>query len=249
MSALLLALALGAFAQDDEAAGLDVAPGLRSGDPAALEAALVAAESGRLRGEALDRVVQAIRSWAPASVLPRLKTALDRSTDPAVRAGLIRALALLGGGSMVPVLARHLDGAGKEAAEAAAEAVFGHARKVHADLLRTLLKHERAAYRVRAAETLLALDLKDGLETLGAELKDIRSAERLKAVEILSRFRRKECVDLLLERLDDEDARLAAEARKGALASLAVLYPYLTFDSTTPSETLKTWWAKQRVAR
>jgi HEAT repeat protein len=126
--------------------------------------------------------------------------------------------------------------------------------------LRRLLHSSKPQVSIAAADALRRLDDLTGLSRV-IELALKRGPHRLDAVDALGKFRSREAVSPLIERLDDADRNVRDRAHHGLTRILSGLFPYRSLDlastgyrSTGPAAARKTavaqirhWWKLQGV--
>ncbi|MFT4840096.1 MAG: hypothetical protein ACJA0V_001686 [Planctomycetota bacterium] len=121
------------------------------------------------------------------------------------------------------------------------------------DLMK-LLRSEAVVARLVAADTMRRRDDRSGLAVV---LQAVSKAAKHKAeaARVLSRFRSRQAMPLLLDLLDDADGQVRTAAWRGVQDTMRSLFPYRRFDfqstgydprgtsRTGGIELLRTWWA------
>lgn len=120
--------------------------------------------------------------------------------------------------------------------------------------LQDLLRSEAVVARLVAADTMRRRDDNSGLEVV---LQAVPKAakHRAEAARVLSRFRSRQAMPVLLDLLDDADVQVRVAAWGGVMGTMKSLFPYRRFDfrnagynpransRTGGIELMRSWWA------
>ena len=187
----LLAGALGSMTDDKSA--VEIYAALRSPDPNVR--AVMARALGRLKhAQAADRLSEPLK---------------DKVLD--VRAAALESVAERKDKSAEAVLHREAQSSNEEAAAVAIGLLPGFPSEATLQLLLKLAGQYKPGLAIPALEALGALKAVEALPVLEKSLKAKEWPLRVAVIRALSRLHRKECVELLVERIDKEEGRMLAE--------------------------------------
>jgi HEAT repeat protein len=187
----LLAEAIGA--NSDVKTPEAVHQALRQADPALR--AVAARSLGRLRDpKAMDRLAEPLRDKAPEVRLAALEAVAERKEK-----------------SSETILQREAQRSDDELAAPAILLLAGYPTESTKALLLKLAGNAKTGILIPALDALSEMDVPEGLAAFEKALKAKEWPVRVTAARALSRVKRKESIDFLVERLDKEEGRMLSE--------------------------------------
>ncbi len=225
------------------------------GEREALEKALVEIEEGRVTDPAF---YLAIQKGGDRSILPRLREALEKREETAVRIRLIDTLTRMGDRKALSLFNRLAKSEDASLSRAALDGYLALAGRANVPGLVKLLGNKDASTRIRIAKTLLALDDVSGLPVLEKELLNKSQSIQVEVIQAVSGCRREEVVELLLGAMDHENGSVRSIASSSLVATLGALFPYKQFtlgqvgyspssaDRKAAIEKIRSWWNENR---